>query len=80
MIEVNRDWSTSEWVLIVPDRYWPEFEEFLRRTCLPCLPCRKRQPAKGGVEVRLERALLRTEVEEWIGCFFEDFEDVKVTE
>ncbi len=77
MIEVNRDWSTSEWVLIVPDHHWPEFDEFLRRTCLPCC---KRQPTKDGVEVRLERGLLRTEVKEWIGAFFVDYEDVKVTE
>ena len=77
MIEVNRDWSTGDWVLVVPDRFWPEFGEFLSRTCLPC---RKRQPTKEGVEVRLDKGLLRSEVKEWIGCFFEDFEDVKVKE
>ena len=77
MIEVNRDWSTGDWVLVVPDRFWPEFGEYLSRTCLPC---RKRQPTKEGVEVRLDKGLLRSEAEEWIGCFFEDFEDVKVKE
>ena len=76
-VEVTRDDPSGEWVTEIPTDYWEGFKEYAREVRLSF---RKQGTGQNTIRITLPAGLLKADIDERIGYFFDGIAEVTTSE